>query len=110
MAESYLERRREPRRAASGMVHSDRTVATSVRVLDIGLSGVLVASSLPFQIGQIAHLSTRFGERPIDADVEVRRVVPPNGDRIGYRVGARFVSLDEATRQSMQKFLADRNR
>jgi c-di-GMP-binding flagellar brake protein YcgR len=110
MVESFLDRRREPRRAVSGGVQSDRAVAISVRLLDIGLGGVLVASSLPLDVGQWARLSARFGDRAIDADVEVRRVSAVRDDKGGYKIGARFVSLDEATRQAMQQFFLDSRR
>jgi c-di-GMP-binding flagellar brake protein YcgR len=110
MVESFVERRREPRRTVSGAVQSDRAVAMSFRLLDIGLSGVLVSSSLPLEVGQCARLSTRLGERAIDADIEVRRVSAVRDDNGGYKIGARFVSLDEATRRAMQQFLAERSR
>ena len=110
MVESFLERRRAPRRAAGGAVRSDRAVALSVRLLDIGLSGVLVGSSLPLEVGQCARLSARLGERSIDADIEVRRVSAARDNGVAYKVGARFVSLDEATRLAMQQFLAERRR
>jgi hypothetical protein len=110
MVESFLDRRRQPRRAASGSVQSGRAVAVSVRILDNALSGVLVASSQAFEVGQYARLTARLGERSIDTDVEVRRVSASRDDRDGYRIGARFVSPDEATRQAMQRFLAERSR
>jgi hypothetical protein len=110
LAESFLDRRRQPRRAASGLVQSGRAVAVSVRILDIGLSGVLVASSQAFEVGQCARLTARLGDRAIDTDVEVRRVSAPGDDRNGYRIGARFVSPDETTRQAMQQFLTQRSR
>ncbi len=110
MSESFVERRREPRVTVSDALRSDRPVAVSVRLIDIGLSGVLMASSLPFQVGQFARLSARLGDRAIETDIEIRRVSARRDDKGGYRVGARFVSLDDATRRTMQQFLAAGNR
>ena len=110
MGDTYLERRQGPRVSVSGAMQSDRTLAVSVRVLDIGLSGVSVASSQSFEVGQHAHLSTRLGDCPIEADVVIRRVTAIGGDKCAYTVSARFVSLDEGTRRAMQQFLADGNR
>jgi c-di-GMP-binding flagellar brake protein YcgR len=90
----------------SGDVRSERPVAVSVRLIDIGLSGVLMASSLPFQVGQFARLSARLGERAIETDVEIRRVSSRRDEKGGYAIGARFVSLDEGTRRVLQQFLA----
>ena len=109
MADAYLERRQGPRVNVPG-VQSDRGLSVSVRVLDIGLSGVSVASSQSFDVGQHARMSTRLGDCPIEVDVVVRRVCAIGGDKGGYKVSARFVSLDEATRQVMQRFLTGGNR
>ncbi len=106
MREAFLERRRGPRVTLShDGVRSERALAMSVRLLDIGMNGVLLASSHPFEVGQHARMSTRLGNCTIDADVVVRRVSHVGGDQ-GYRIGARFVSLDEATRLAMQQFVA----
>ncbi len=110
MLESFVERRQGPRvNVTSEGVTSERAVAFSVRVLDLGLNGVLVATSQPLEVGQYARLSTRLGDHGIEADVVIRRVSAEDGERGGYRVGARFVSLDEATRRTMQQFLAGGN-
>ncbi len=103
MAESFVERRQGPRVPVSDGVKSDRTVAISVRVLDLSLNGLLVVSSQPLEVGQYARISTRLGDHGIEADVIVRRVSAEEGS---YRVGARFVSLDEATRETMRQFFA----
>ena len=106
-AEFFVERRLAPRRKVTGGVRSDRAVAVSVRVLDIGPSGILVMSSMAFEVGQCARLTTRFGDRAIDADVEVRRVLAPRDGSGTYRIGARFISLSEEARRAMKQFLAD---
>ena len=109
MAEPYLERRKGPRVSLPG-VQSDRGLAVSVRVLDIGLSGVSVSSSQSFEVGQHARMSLRLGDGAIDVDVLVRRVNAIGGDKGGYKVSASFVALDEATRRAMQRFLTSGSR
>ncbi len=104
--EAFLERRRGPRVNLAGEVRTERPVAISVRVLDIGISGVLLASSQPMEVGQHARISTRMGNRTIDADVVVSRVSPAGDDKGGYKIGARFVALDEETRQTLEQFFA----
>jgi len=106
MVESFLERRHGLRVRVDGGIRSDRAFAVSVRVLDIGATGVLLASSQSFEVGQHARMSARLGDRQIEAEVVVRRVDAAGGDKGGYKIGARFVSLDEATRHTLQQFLA----
>ena len=106
MAEAYLERRNGPRLPVPSDVRTDRPLAVSVRIVDIGLPGVLLASSQPMQVGQHARIKIRAGADTIEADLAVRRVSPMRGDKGGYAIGARFVSLDDATRENIKRFLS----
>jgi hypothetical protein len=91
----------------AGSARLDRPLAMSVRLLDIGLSGVLLSGSQSLDVGQCARLSARLGEVAVEADIEIRRVGTRRDGRAGgYNLGARFVSLDETTRQVMQQFLS----
>ena len=110
MPESFVERRRSPRAAVSGGAHLERPLATSVRLLDIGLSGVLVASALPLEVGQFARLSMRLGALNVDADVEIRRVGAERDNKGAFKLGARFIGLDDITRRAMQQYLSASNR
>ncbi len=110
MTEAFVERRRSRRVDVGGRARVDRTTALSVRLLDIGLGGVLMASSLPFEVGQYAHLSTRLGDVPVDADIEVRGTSRQRDESGAYRIGARFLALDPATRREMNEFFASANR
>ncbi len=104
MADGFTERRRAARVTVRS-VQSERKVSMSVRLVDISLSGVLMLASRPLREGQYAHLSTRFGKHPLEADIEVRRVSPMRDARGDYRIGARFVALDDTTKASMRQFL-----
>ncbi len=108
MTEAFVERRRSGRTAVNGRARVDRAIAPTVRLLDISLGGVLMSSAHPLQKGQYAHLTTRLGEVPVDADIEVRRTTRDGNG--AFRVGARFLALDQATRQAMQAFFASVNR
>jgi hypothetical protein len=112
MTEAFVERRRTPRVAVSGRARLAGPLTLSVRVVDVGLSGVLLSASQPLAVGQYARLCTRLGEIAVEADIEVRRVGTrrDDKDKNGYNLGARFVSLDEATRRAMQQFLSAANR
>jgi hypothetical protein len=82
----------------------------SVRVVDIGLDGVLFSSSQRMDVGQCARLRARLGEVGIEADIEVRRVGVGRDGRNEYTFGARFVALDEETKQAMLQFLSAAHR
>ena len=105
MAESFTERRQTARVTVRG-VHSERTVALSVRLVDISLSGVMMLASRPIEPGQRAHMSTRLDKGAVDADIEIRRVSATHDARGEYRIAARFIALDEAARGAMRQFLA----
>ena len=106
MTDAFIERRKCPRYAVLGRARLDRTTALSVRVLDIGLGGVLVASSHLMDVGQFGRLSMRLGDVIVDTDIEIRRVGAQRDDKGAYKLGARFVGLDAATRAAMQLFLS----
>jgi hypothetical protein len=109
VVESFAERRRAARVTVRG-VRSERTVAISVRLVDISLNGVLMLSPRPVETGQYAHLSARLGKHPLEADIQVRRVSAVQEAGGGYKIGARLVSLDEVTRGTMRQLLASRRK
>lgn len=110
MPEAFVERRRSPRVVVASGAHLDRPLATSVRLLDIGLGGVLMASAQPFDLGQYGRLSLRLGSVTVDADVEIRRIAAQRDERGAFKLGARFVGLDDDTRRAMQQYLSAANR
>ncbi len=106
MTEAFLERRRSPRVETDGRGRVDRTIVPTVRLLDIGLGGVLMSSAYAFDVGQCARLSARLGEVPVDVDIEVRHTTGARDPSGVFRIGARFLTLDPASRQAMRDFLA----
>mgnify|MGYP001191804900 CR=1 FL=1 len=110
MADAILERRRTPRVPLTGDRHLAFPQALTVRVVDISNSGVLLASPQKLFVGQRVRLQATLGREPLSVEVEVRRVVDGQQDGYGrgrYRVGAVFVTPDEAARRSVQQFLRD---
>ena len=80
----------------------------TVQLLDISASGVLVAAPQPLEVGTVAEIQTRLGADPVLMQIEVERIAPDAaaGKPAGrYRLGSRFVSVDQAGRRSIQRFL-----
>lgn len=77
--------------------------ANSVRVVDISVGGVLLASTRSATVGTRGRLSFTIGGNPLAAEVEIRRVVETS-DHAGYRIGARFVDITQAQRDAIERF------
>jgi c-di-GMP-binding flagellar brake protein YcgR len=103
--EPFTERRRSPRIPVAGGAQFVRTATVPVQLIDISLAGVLMLSPDSVSPGESGRLWTRLEGNPIEVEVEVQRVVPPAQGSGGFRIGARFVSVDEATRREMKQFL-----
>jgi c-di-GMP-binding flagellar brake protein YcgR len=83
-------------------------VQMTVQLLDISASGVLIAAPQPLEPGAIAEIQTRLGANPVLMQIEVKRVAPdaaPGKPAGRYRLGSRFVAIDEAGKRGIQKFL-----
>jgi hypothetical protein len=96
------ERRRAPRHQIDGGELATLPVSTSVRILDISLSGVLVESRHSAKPGARGRLRLNLGGQPFLAEVEVRRVV--DGGPNAHRIGAMFVDLSSEHRQMIRRF------
>nr|AHN98015.1 hypothetical protein [uncultured bacterium lac193] len=99
------ERRLTPRVALDGGLECRLNLRTRVRVLDISLSGALLAAELALPIGATAELRSGLGADAFRSDVQVRRSVglPPGVPLKGH--GAMFVAMDERSRRSLEAFL-----
>ena len=75
----------------------------SVRILDISAGGVLLASSVPADVGTRGRLSLNIAGHPLATDVEIRRVFAPP-DQAGFRLGAMFVGLTRAQQDTIERF------
>ncbi len=109
MAEGFLERRREPRVPMRDDFKVGLPVGLTVRLMDISAKGLLFFSPQKLKVGQKARLRTTLGADPFNVDLEVRRVSDAGasgGTRGGYRVGAVFSVIDEASARSVRHFLS----
>lgn len=100
---SAVERRRAPRVSVAGSVLAGITAANSVRVVDISLGGVLLASAKAATVGARGRLSFTIGGNPLATEVEIRRVVE-TPDASGFRIGARFLNITPSQREAIERF------
>lgn len=101
--DSAVERRRAPRVSVHGGMVAGITAANSVRVVDISLGGVLLASAKSAAIGARGRLSFTIGGNPLATEVEIRRVAQAP-DQSGFRIGARFLDITPAQRDAIERF------
>ncbi len=99
------ERRQAPRVALGAGVECSLGLRTRVKLMDISLSGVLVASDVALPPGAAARLDTGLGAGAVRADLQVRRAaaLPPGAAAGG--LGAMFVGMDDRSRRSLEDFL-----
>jgi hypothetical protein len=103
--EFTTERRQSPRVVLEGNMECRLDLRTRVRLLDISLSGALLAAELALPAGASAQLRSGLGASAFQTELQIRRsaalsaVVPVNG------IGAIFRSMDERSRRSLEDFL-----
>jgi hypothetical protein len=105
MPTGFSERRQAPRIAAGPSIECRIHLRTRVRMLDISLSGALLAAETPLPVGASARLQSGLGAGPFGSDVQVRRHVglPPGTALQG--LGAMFTTMDDRSRRSLEEFL-----
>jgi hypothetical protein len=83
------------------------TLWSTVRLVDISLSGVLLASSRPIGLSDRTVLRAAFDGDAFTSAVEICRVQPeaPGGEPGSVRLGGRFVDPDEGNRRVLAQFL-----
>ena len=99
------ERRRLPRVAAESGLECRLEVKTRIRLLDISLSGALMATEAQLPVGTRALMRAGVGSAPFSPEVQVQRTVdrPAGAPQTG--LGAVFVAMDDRSRQSLEVFL-----
>jgi len=98
------ERRRAPRVAVREGIECRLELRARVRLIDISLSGAMLAGDFELPAGTRAQLRSGLAERPFAADVQVRRTLTPSS-RTPNGLGAVFTSMDERSRRSLEEFL-----
>jgi len=102
---SRAERRRVPRVAVDEGLDCRLEVRTRVRLVDISLTGALMASDAQLPVGTKAHMHAGVGAAPFAPDVQVQRIVDRQGRESKSALGAVFVGMDEKSRRSLEEFL-----
>jgi c-di-GMP-binding flagellar brake protein YcgR len=98
------ERRRSPRVEGPASAECLLEVRTRVRLVDISLTGTLMAAEVLLPIGTRAHLRSNLGVSSFTPAVQVRRVADAPARGTG-RVGAMFTTMDDRSRRSLEEFL-----
>jgi hypothetical protein len=107
MESGFVERRRFPRVPMRIGAAAMRPVSMPVRLLDLSSGGLLLSCPDPLPPGPSSRITARLGNRPLDAELDVRHVSTQWDPRIGgYRVGGRFVSLAPQARLAVESLLS----
>lgn len=97
-----IERRRSVRFPVQGPARAGLVAANSVRVVDISVGGVLLASPRRAVVGSRGRLSLTLGGSPLATEIEIRRVVELL-DR-SFWIGASFVGITPAQKDTIESF------
>jgi hypothetical protein len=100
------DRRRIPRAAIVETELSVLAFPIAVRLVDISLSGVLLESSHPVELGTRGTLRLNFGGVPVSAEVSVERVSPftTSTATTAFSIGATFVALSRQGQEVIERF------
>ena len=75
-----------------------------MRIIDISVGGVLLASTRSASVGARGRLSVALAGNPLATEVEIRRVVE-SLDRTNYRIGAEFVGMSADQRDIIERLV-----
>ena len=81
---------------------------TTVQLLDISMSGALLAAHQHVRIGRRAALRTKLGGEPFAVEIQVRHVSPnvqAARESTRFQLGVTFVSHDDRSLRCVQRFL-----
>lgn len=109
MRETSPDRRRAPRAVIADTELSVLAFPVPVRLVDISLSGVLLESTHPVELGTRGTLRFNFAGVPFSADIEVQRladVAPRPSPRPRFEIGAAFVALSRQDQRVIERFAA----
>mgnify|MGYP000848951043 CR=1 FL=1 len=105
---NYEAARPERRRAVRHSLDNDALAGIrsshSVRIIDISVGGVLLASTRPATVGARGRLSVALAGNPLATEVEIRRVVE-SSDHTNFRIGAEFVGISADQRDIIERLV-----
>ena len=103
---STKERRRHARANVPAGEDVQFEVRHRVRLLDISLSGALLACDAGLPLGAVGQVRAALSAAPFTADLQVRRQHPAGAHRPPQpALGTMFLSMDEVSRRSLEQFL-----
>jgi c-di-GMP-binding flagellar brake protein YcgR len=103
--EQRTERRQSPRVALDSAVECRLELRTRVRLVDISLSGALLAAELALPVGAPAQLRSSLGPSPFNSGIQVQRNVALSPAIPLQGLGVAFTAMDERSRRSLEDFL-----
>ena len=105
MAGHIPERRQGPRAPLPPTAECRLQVRTRVRMLDISLTGVLLASEIELPVGARAQLRSTVSAATFTPAVQVKRVAGPSARATTNALGAMFTGMDDRSKRSLEEFL-----
>ena len=99
-----IERRSVPRVAVGHGFECRLMVRARVQLLDVSLTGALVATESPLPQGAVGHLSAVLTAGPFAPVVEVIRQAP-RPQHGGFQVGTQFRCMDDHSRHVLDTFI-----
>jgi hypothetical protein len=99
------ERRQAPRVTVYNGIECRLEIRTRARLLDISLSGALLATELTLPVGAPALLRSSLAATTFRADVQVRRSVSLTSGGPSTGLVAVFTAMDDRSRQGLEDFL-----
>jgi hypothetical protein len=100
-----MERRQWPRVPPADGTEMNRPEWSTVKVLDISVSGVMFLSPERIAAAAKGQLKLRLGDNSFVGDIEIRRSDRHQTPSGGYRVAATFTSLADGSRASLEDFI-----
>ncbi|MEO5740885.1 MAG: PilZ domain-containing protein [Vicinamibacterales bacterium] len=100
-----MERRQWPRVPPVEGTEMNRPEWSTVKVLDISVSGVMFLAPERMAAGTKGQLRLRLGDNSFVGDIEIRRSDRHQTPSGGYRIGATFTSLADGSRASLEDFI-----
>lgn len=101
----FVERRQSPRVDLRSGLECRLDLRTRVRMVDISLSGTLLAAELALPAGAAGELRSGLGVAPFSSNVEVRRTIALTSGTPENGIGVMFTTMDERSRRSLEEFL-----
>ena len=101
------ERRRSPRRQPDSPQSWSLPVSATVRVIDIGLGGALLATNRSFAVGESFEIRLVLKHRPCVARGKIARVVKQEGalESEAWQLGISFEDWDRDSREYLNDYL-----